>query len=153
MDRRNRIAWLVVSTCGMIGLAICVLVMMFIEQQIASWSIPAAESERVADDVSPISAPSRQASSAACNNPAEWITADDYPMEAIRNDYEGTVRISWTVKDNGRIGSCEVIEPSGHAMLDLAGCQAIIRRGCYDPAELTSQRTYSRRIVWRLPRD
>lgn len=152
VDRRNRLALLVVSACGMIGLALCVLVMMLIEQQIARWSIPTVERERSVADLPATSALSRPAPSAACNSPAEWITADDYPLEAIRNDHEGTVRVSWTVGDDGRVRSCEVVESSGHDLLDRAGCQAIISRGCYDPAKLTSQRTHTRRIVWRLPR-
>ncbi|SOB86992.1 TonB family C-terminal domain-containing protein [Sphingomonas guangdongensis] len=85
-------------------------------------------------------------------DPAEWITADDYPAQSIRREEEGTVAIQWTVAPDGDVTACRVAKSSGFARLDAAACSAILENGRY-PAVAPGQplRTYSRRVVWRLP--
>lgn len=140
--------------CGVIGLAILLLIMTMIERRIAAWSAPQVEPAVADVQPSAVSLPTESRTvqeEGSCEPAAQWIIADDYPAEAIRREYEGTVRIEWTVGNNGRVSSCHILESSGHDLLDQAGCQAIMARGCYDPAKLPAKRTMSRRIVWRLP--
>lgn len=85
-------------------------------------------------------------------NPADWITADDYPIDALRNGDEGTVSIRWTVTPDGRVRDCAVTASSGHASLDAAACRAIVRSGLYPPvAAGAPARVFTRRVVWKMP--
>lgn len=84
--------------------------------------------------------------------PADWITADDYPPSSIRAGEEGTVAIRWTVDDAGRVRSCEIASTSGFPRLDAAACRAITSRARYAAiAPGTEPRSFTRRVVWRLP--
>ena len=87
--------------------------------------------------------------------PANWITSDDYPAEALRNDWQGMVAIMWTIDARGEVSECHVVQSSGHSVLDEASCDLIRQRGHYRPARdakgqpIPSQDR--RRIIWRLP--
>lgn len=87
-------------------------------------------------------------------NPQIWIDSDDYPAEALRMNWQGTVTIRWMVID-GRAGNCRVVQSSGHAVLDEAACNAILKRARYSPVYDRVGRTLvsedQRRVVWRLP--
>ncbi|MEH3158166.1 MAG: energy transducer TonB [Sphingomonas taxi] len=85
-------------------------------------------------------------------NPADWITADDYPMEALRQDQQGIVRIAWRVSADGHVSECWTMETSGFALLDQAACRAILRSGRYPAvAGSTAPRVFSRRVIWKIP--
>ncbi|WP_294212183.1 energy transducer TonB [uncultured Sphingomonas sp.] len=87
-------------------------------------------------------------------NPADWITNDDYPPEALRHNEQGTVTIRWSITSAGRVRDCEVLESSGHASLDVAACRAITRNGRYPPIAADAPvRQSTRRIVWKIPED
>ena len=92
------------------------------------------------------------ASPSANRDPSSWITSDDYPPEALRNDDEGTVTITWVADPDGRITECRTLASSGHASLDHAACAAVLRRGRYAavPAD-RGPRVFTRRVVWRIP--
>lgn len=83
-----------------------------------------------------------------------WITNDDYPPEALRNNWQGSVQIEWTIDEFGLVRDCKVIESSGHAVLDEAACNLVMRRARYWPsldkngAPVPSQSR--RRVIWRL---
>lgn len=87
--------------------------------------------------------------------PASWITSDDYPAEALRNNWQGTVSIRWTIGTTGLVENCRVLQTSGHAVLDEAACQAIQSRARYVPAMNSQGHAIAsedmRRVVWRLP--
>lgn len=86
-------------------------------------------------------------------NPAGWITSDDYPMAALRNNEEGTVTITWVVDGDGRVADCKTLRTSGHDSLDRAACDAITRRARYPAAPSGSlPRVFTRRVAWKLPR-
>ncbi|MCU6452815.1 energy transducer TonB [Sphingomonas sp. A2-49] len=86
------------------------------------------------------------------SDPASWITADDYPPDALRANDEGTVTITWVADPDGRIGDCKTLRSSGHASLDRAACAAILRRGRYAAVPAASEpRVFTRRVVWRIP--
>ncbi|MBB5985523.1 energy transducer TonB [Sphingobium lignivorans] len=86
--------------------------------------------------------------------PATWITNDDYPMEALRNEQSGVSHIAWTIETDGRAGQCHVVRASAHAALDEAACRLILRNGRYEPARDAQGRAIravdQRRVVWRL---
>ncbi|MCP3736535.1 energy transducer TonB [Sphingomonas sp. RP10(2022)] len=87
-------------------------------------------------------------------NPADWISQDDYPAEALRNNEQGTVRIAWSVTPAGRVHDCHVEQSSGHRSLDAAACRAITRNGLYPPTPANAPpRTFTRRVVWKIPED
>lgn len=96
----------------------------------------------------------QRAATPALGAPA-WITSDDYPAEALRNNWQGRTSISWTIDETGRATDCIVLESSGHAVLDEASCRLVLNRARYIPAldeqgRPAPSRDY-RRIVWRLP--
>jgi len=124
--------------CGLLVLAILVLAAMTLER----WVDRAKDSRTVAQ-------PSR-AGPQHSENPADWITSDDYPAESIRQGEEGTVRISWYVSKSGRAFRCVTRESSGHPRLDDAACAAILRNARYRPVAGPARR-FSRRVVWKLP--
>ena len=105
----------------------------------------------------PPAAPVVSKAAGAKGNPADWITNDDYPAEAIRSESEGTTGIKWTINTAGRVENCVVTASSGSSSLDQAACRALVRRGRYTPASDATGNpiatTSSRRVVWRLPKD
>ncbi|MEG3178037.1 TonB family protein [Sphingomonas sp. RB3P16] len=89
-------------------------------------------------------------------NPADWITNDDYPSDALSAEAQGTTAIRWDIGTNGRVENCTVTSSSGNSSLDRAACSALTRRGRYTPAldqGGAPMRTVgqTRRVVWRLP--
>ncbi|WP_183956314.1 energy transducer TonB [Sphingobium fontiphilum] len=103
----------------------------------------------------PPPAPTVSKAAGAKGNPANWVSADDYPPSALRQEAQGTTAISWDINEQGRVENCRVTSSSGNAALDDAACKAITRRGRYTPAVDQNgnpiRSSSSRRIVWRLP--
>jgi TonB family protein len=91
----------------------------------------------------------------ASAEPGAWIQGADYPGEALRNDWQGTVSIVWRIDINGVVDACYVVESSGHRVLDEASCRLVKDRARYEPARNANGRAVAsldrRRIVWRLP--
>jgi periplasmic protein TonB len=101
-------------------------------------------------------APVVSKAAAAKGNPADWITNDDYPSDALSAEAQGTTSIRWDINTAGRVENCTVTASSGNASLDRAACSALTRRGRYSPALDQSGAPMrvvgqSRRVVWRLP--
>ncbi len=67
-------------------------------------------------------------------NVARWITANDYPADALRDKAEGTTRYRLIVSPAGRSRACVIIASSGHSSLDRAACRNAQRRARFDPA-------------------
>lgn len=68
------------------------------------------------------------------SSPATWIRADDYPIEALRRDEEGSVAIFYVVGENGRVERCFVQQSSGSRLLDSHTCALVSSRGLFAPA-------------------
>lgn len=87
--------------------------------------------------------------------PENWITADDYPLRALREDREGKTGVRLYVAATGRLESCEVIGPSGHVDLDAATCPTLIRRARFQPATDAQGKLIGTaitvRVGWALP--
>ena len=91
----------------------------------------------------------------ARGNPADWITNNDYPSSAIRDEAEGVSGIAWDINEQGRVENCVVTATSGNSALDEAACRLITRRGRYtaalDQNGQPIRSKQSRRVRWQLP--
>ncbi len=97
-----------------------------------------------------------QAASAK-GNPQSWVTTDDYPPSALREERQGVSGIAWTINEQGRVENCHVTSPSGSPDLDDAACRLVTRRGRYSPAKDQNgnpiRQTDARRFRWQIPKE
>jgi periplasmic protein TonB len=94
---------------------------------------------------------------AAKGDPRTWITNDDYPPGALREERSGVSGISWTINEQGRVENCRVTSSSGSPDLDDTACRLVTRRGRYAPAKDQAgnpmRQTASIRFRWTIPTD
>lgn len=78
----------------------------------------------------------------------------DYPPAALREEEQGTVRVSFTVGADGRVSNCAVVGSSGSRSLDSTTCRIFERRFRYSPARDASGNavptTMTQSVTWRL---
>jgi periplasmic protein TonB len=90
----------------------------------------------------------------ARTNLASYVSNDDYPASALRNEEEGTTRFRLTVGTNGRVTDCSVTSSSGSAALDSATCRIMRSRARFTPARDNQGNpttdTYTSSITWRI---
>jgi len=90
-------------------------------------------------------------------NLASYITNDDYPSSALRNEEQGTTGFRLDVGPDGRVSGCTVTAPSGSSALDTATCRLLRSRARFTPAtDSTGARTsdsVSGRIRWQIPEE
>lgn len=69
-------------------------------------------------------------------NQMKWLRRilAEYPAEAERNGWSGTVSFTVTVTPEGRAADCIVTESSGHAVMDAAACDGLTRHARFAPA-------------------
>ena len=60
--------------------------------------------------------------------------ADDYPIEALKRDEQGTVGYALSIDSRGRPKSCRVVKSSGSTRLDVATCKILMKRARFRPA-------------------
>ncbi len=102
--------------------------------------------------------PALQARASERGNSALWVTTEDYPSRALREEREGVTGVAWDVDAEGKVSNCRVTSSSGSPDLDDAACKNITRRGRYKPA-LDSNGTamassgFSRRVRWQIPKN
>lgn len=70
----------------------------------------------------------------AKGDPGGWITRNDYPTRAIREEWTGLTRLRLTIGSDGRVAGCEVTSSSGHPELDNVACDRVTRRARFEPA-------------------
>lgn len=104
----------------------------------------------------PVAAPTVSKAAGPKGNPADWITNDDYPSDALSAEASGTTRIRWDIGTNGRVENCTVTSSSGNSSLDRAACSALTRRGRYSPALDQSGQPIrvvgqTRNVRWQMP--
>jgi protein TonB len=85
------------------------------------------------------------------------FSSDDYPKEAIRHRWEGTVQVEIAVSPEGRVSGCRIVRSSGYAVLDEKTCDIMRTRAKFTPAKDSNGRpvedhVVSPPIMWRLPR-
>lgn len=84
-------------------------------------------------------------------DPASFLTYTDYPISALREERQGSVRVLTIVAPTGQVSECRILASSGHADLDAATCHAIRRRGRFERF-VGPDRIYVSRADWRIPR-
>lgn len=87
-------------------------------------------------------------------NPATYISNQDYPMEALRAEEQGTVSLELDISPEGRAVNCHILGSSGSRRLDVRACQVILIRARFEPARDAEGRAvadvYGTRITWRI---
>lgn len=85
-------------------------------------------------------------------DPASWVTADDYPPDALRALSQGTVAVVLDVDTAGSVTACAVTASSGSASLDAQACRLFHLRARFEPiASGSIIRHYATRLRWTLP--
>src|SRR4051812_42060177 len=89
-------------------------------------------------------------------HPKAIFSRDDYPLEAMRNHWEGTAIADLTIDLRGDVSGCRIVQSTGHKVLDDATCDLITRRAKFKPSTDSDgkpvESTYrSPPISWRLP--
>jgi protein TonB len=90
-------------------------------------------------------------------NLASYVSDEDYPANAARNEEQGTTRFRLVVGPDGKVKECTVTGSSGSSALDSTTCKLMRQRAKFTPAknnrgELTSD-TVASAIRWVLPTD
>ncbi len=88
-------------------------------------------------------------------NLASYVSDEDYPPNAVRNEEQGTTRFRLAVGPDGRVKACSVTSSSGSSALDSTTCKLMKQRARFTPArnnkdEPTSD-TFASAIRWELP--
>ncbi len=90
-------------------------------------------------------------------SPSDWVTTDDYPPRALREERTGTTRFRLTVGTNGRPTGCEVTSSSGSPDLDEATCTYAQRRAKFSTAMDTDGQpttgSYNGSVRWVIPKE
>lgn len=89
------------------------------------------------------------------DNPASWVSTNDYPAQDLRAGNQGSTGFELTVGTDGRVAACQVTRSSGFPGLDKATCDALSRRARFTPssdasgAKVTGR--YASTIRWVIP--
>jgi protein TonB len=99
--------------------------------------------------------PVPKARAAPAGSPGSWLSDDDYPKDALRQEIDGTTAFRLTIDKTGVPRECAITTSSGSASLDNATCAKLMERARFTPARDAKGRpaadTYDGRITWRLP--
>ena len=84
------------------------------------------------------------------------FSADDYPKEAKRHGWQGTVVADLAVSAEGQVTACNIVQTSGYAVLDAKTCNLLRKRARFIPAkdakgQPTADVLRTPAIMWRLP--
>ena len=90
-------------------------------------------------------------------NPGDWVTPEDYPSKALRENRTGTTGFRLTYDASGRPTGCEITSPSGSEDLDQATCTYAQRRARFKPGTdgdgNPAGGSYTSRVKWVIPKD
>jgi len=67
-------------------------------------------------------------------NRAPLFEAGDYPAEARKHGWEGSVIADLTIDTRGRVSKCVIVKSSSYSALDNATCQIFVKRARFYPA-------------------
>ncbi|HYW14715.1 MAG TPA: TonB family protein [Allosphingosinicella sp.] len=117
--------------------------------------VPTADPTPRAD---PPPAPVREIKPARARaNLASYVSDEDYPSAAVRNEEQGTTRFKLVVGADGRVQDCTVTGSSGSSALDSTTCKLMRQRAKFAPATGTDGKptsdTVTNAIRWVLPAD
>ncbi|MBN8500994.1 MAG: energy transducer TonB [Sphingomonadales bacterium] len=87
--------------------------------------------------------------------PGNWVTTNDYPALALREQREGVVSYRLTVGPDGFVSGCTITVSSGSADLDATTCRVMTARATFMPATDANGQpttgTYVSRVRWTIP--
>lgn len=90
-------------------------------------------------------------------NLASYVSDEDYPSNAVRNEEQGTTRFRLAVGPDGKVKECTVTNSSGSSALDSTTCRLMKQRAKFQPATGTDGKptsdTVTSAIRWVLPTD
>ena len=89
-------------------------------------------------------------------NPGGWVTNDDYPTRAMREERQGTTGFRLSVGPDGRATGCDVTSSSGSPDLDSTACSLLMRRAKFNPAMENGKPvggSYTGRMRWEIPKE
>jgi TonB family protein len=90
---------------------------------------------------------------APATNPGSWVTTNDYPSRALREEREGTTAFRLDVGIDGKVMACTVTASSGHGDLDAATCNALMRRARFEPITGGGgPASWTSRVRWTIPK-
>jgi TonB family protein len=94
-----------------------------------------------------------QTQPAIVGSPLRWISNDDYPSAALRQQREGRVRYRLIIDGSGRVSQCDIMASSGHEDLDAQTCRLISRRARFVKAADPKQPRYFESLFsWNIYR-
>jgi len=85
---------------------------------------------------------------APLGNITDMFTTSDMPADAMKKQREGT-QYQLLVDESGAISGCDVLIPSGSALIDTTGCQLVRERAKFRPAMDAAGKAV--RSVWTSP--
>jgi periplasmic protein TonB len=90
-------------------------------------------------------------------NTGNWVTTNDYPTRALREEREGVTGFRLSIGADGRATGCDVTSSSGSADLDQATCANLMRRARFAPATdgegNPTTGSYTSRTRWVIPKE
>jgi protein TonB len=88
-------------------------------------------------------------------NLASYVSDEDYPSSAVRNEEQGTTRFRLAVGPDGRVKDCTITSSSGSSALDGTTCRLMRQRAKFTPARNSDGQatadTVASAIRWVLP--
>lgn len=88
-------------------------------------------------------------------NPGSWVSNDDYPAAALRDNESGVTGFRLDVGPDGRVTNCSVTSSSGSSTLDTTACKLLMRRAKFTPAKDENGNamasSFSSRFRWEIP--
>jgi protein TonB len=89
------------------------------------------------------------------NDPARWITTNDYRSSWIARELTGTARFRLYIAADGRVTGCAITGSTGHAALDTATCRLLEQRARFEPARNARgdavAGSFVNAVRWELP--
>jgi len=90
-------------------------------------------------------------------NPANWVTNNDYPTRALRENRAGVTGFRLSVGADGRPTGCDVTSSSGSPDLDSTACSLLMRRAKFNPGQDSDGNptggVYASRFRWVIPEE
>ncbi|MDE2560775.1 MAG: energy transducer TonB [Sphingomonadales bacterium] len=87
-------------------------------------------------------------------NPGNWVTTNDYPSRALREERTGTTGFRLEYDANGKPTNCSITRSSGSQDLDDATCANLMRRARFKPGTVNGEPvagSYSNSVRWVIP--
>lgn len=127
------------------------------------WGVDDASIERIVAVRSPDSRSLNEVTAQRAGRPspkgdmANWVTTNDYPTEALRQELGGTVIVVLALDQAGVPERCNVAVSSKVPVLDAQTCAVLMRRARYQPVKDGSgnpaKAATVERVRWLIPTD